>query len=101
MDKEKKRKEMELFDMGLVAYLYLKNHKFLRFERHTDNIVSFVFEYTPELQKDVSDYEEMKGQVAPRPYINLFRNLRQQVIGLKRKNGMERDRENEYLRYVF
>lgn len=79
------RKEVELFDVGIVAYLSLKGHKVLRYNQHTDNIVSFVFEYSSQLEKDINDYENYKGEIIPKAYINLYRRLRNKVMALKKE----------------
>ena len=64
--------------LGLSAFLVSKDHKFLR-TQHIAPKSLFVFARTPELLKDVNDFESLSAVVQPQKFHWALRLLRESL----------------------
>ncbi len=65
-------------DLGVCAYLVVK-FSILNLERLGTNKFAFIFERTPELDKEVNAYFTNTAQISPLEYFNNLRSLKTRI----------------------
>ncbi len=71
-------------EINLVAYLRIKGFRETDSPHFTRPVVSFYFEDTPELQKEIDAYYGKKVLVEPTAMAEALRLLRSQILDVKK-----------------
>ena len=72
-------KTRQLSDLGLSAYLSAVGHKLLGVERNGQR-GAFIFQDTPEIERDTLAYFNREGRVCPLSYHEALKNLKMLVM---------------------
>lgn len=82
-DEMKPTKERAITDLPLSAFLSVRGHQVLRIDGYGQRAF-FVFEETPQLDRDCMDYFNRRAKVEPLAFSEVLRNFKALAIGRNR-----------------